>query len=127
MARFGGYLGTHTGTLKIYVGPWSVGTGQFGTFGDFEVKFDGSYDFAGQSGNLAIAIKQTNQNPQESAGPCTVTLNGTNDATATYKVHGDKLTIITALNGTPIDLYVKQGGTQVDNISGHNLWIGQWG
>lgn len=51
-------------------------------------------------------------------------LNGQTDNTATYKVNGKKLTFTTSLNDTPLDIYVKQKGTQVDNISGHNIWIG---
>ena len=58
------------------------------------------------------------------SGPCTLTLNGKTDKAATYQADSSKLTITTTLNAEPIDIYTKQSGTQVDNISGHNLWIG---
>ena len=127
MAKLSDFFGTHTGTLKIYVAGFDIGTGQFRTFGDFEAEFDGSYQFAGRSGGFSIAIALTDQNSEISSGSCTVSLNGSNDATAQYQVHESKLRITTALNDHPIDLYKRIGGTQVDNISGHNLWIGQWG
>lgn len=124
MARISDYIGTHTGTLNISVGGFNIGTGHFNPFSDFQVGFAGSYQFFGQTGNIAIAIKLTNPDPHETAGPCAVTINGTNDNTATYQINGAQMTITTALNGTPMDIYVKDAGTQVDNISGHDLWIG---
>lgn len=127
MAKLTKFIGPHDGQLKIYVGMWNVGSGRFKSCKDFELEFSGSYQAFGQSGEFAIAIQLTDQNPQSSSGPCSVTLNGTTDTDAEYSVAGERLTITTALNNAPIDLYVKQTGTQVDNISGHNLWIGQWG
>jgi hypothetical protein len=53
-----------------------------------------------------------------------VTFNGQTDNAATYQVNGHKLTFKTTLNPVSIDVHASQGGTQVDNVSGHNLWIG---
>ena len=127
MAKLATYVGTHDGSQKIYVGPFSVGAGQFKTFGDFQMEFEGSYKFFGKSGDFAIAVSLTDQQANNASGPCTVTLNGTTDSGAQYQTGNSTLTITTKLNDTPIDLYVKDGGTQVDNVSGHKLWIGQWG
>jgi hypothetical protein len=127
MSKLGPYFGTHTGELKIYVGIFQIGSGSFQTFSDFQAAFAGSYTVAGQPGTFAIGIKLIDHNPASSSGQCEVTLNGNTDSAAAYQVSGPKLTITTALNDTPIDLYVSQGGTQVDNISQHNIWIGQWG
>jgi hypothetical protein len=119
------YFGTHTGNLKIYVGPFQVGSGSFTSFGPTLAGFAGSYDAFGNSGSFAIAIQLLNvQNA--SSGSCKVTLNNSMDDSATYAVVGSKLTFQTALNPTPVNIYVNQGGTQIDGISGHNLWIGQW-
>jgi len=123
MAKLGGYIGAHDGTLNIKAF-FNIGTGQFSTLSDYQLGFNGAYEFMGQSGHFGLAIKLTNQNAQETGGPCAITLNGTFDNNATYQAHNGKMTITTALNDTPIDLYVKNGGTQVDNISGHDLWIG---
>lgn len=118
------YFGPHAGALKIYVGIFSVGTGQFTNFGDFLAIFTGSYSAFGQSGTFAIAIALTDQNAASTSGPCQVTLNGKVDSAATYQVGAQKLTITTLLNTVPLDIYVYQAGTQVDHISGHSIWIG---
>jgi hypothetical protein len=124
MAKLQPYFGPHAGTLKIYVASFDVGSGSFSAFADFQAAFAGSYDFLGQSGNFTIAINLSDQNGTSTSGPCQLTLNGQTDNTAMYKVNGKKLTFTTSLNDTPLDIYVKQKGTQVDNISGHNIWIG---
>jgi hypothetical protein len=110
--------------LNIYVSIFPIGSGSFTTFSDFQAKFVGSYTVAGQPGSFAIEIKLTDHNPTSTSGHCEVMLNGNMDNAATFRVSGQKLTITTHLNSTPIDVYVGQGGTQVDNISGHNIWIG---
>lgn len=125
MAKLGTYIGTHDGTQNIYVGLFSVGEGQFKSFDDFRMEFAGSYQFFGKSGEFAIAVNLTDQQADSATGPCTVTLNGNTDSAAQYQARNGTLTITTTLNSTPIDLHVKDGGTQVDNVSGHNLWIGQ--
>lgn len=127
MAKLNPYFGTHAGEMKIYVGVYQVGKGEFDQFGDFSATFDGSYQFLGQQGTLELQLTLSDQNPAAPAGPCAITLNGKNDTAAKYQVNGQKLTITTELNDTPIDVYGKEGGTQVDNISGHSIWIGQWG
>ena len=124
MAKLGGYFGPHSGTLNIYVGMFDIGSGTFGTFADFHANFAGSYDFMGESGKVALGIALTDQSPASASGPCTVTLNDKTDSAAKYQTNGQKLTIATTLNDAPLDVYPSQGGTQIDNISGHNLWIG---
>ncbi|HVZ53780.1 MAG TPA: hypothetical protein VG986_17565 [Pseudolabrys sp.] len=124
MAKLTPYVGTHSGDLKIWVALFDIGSGQFKNFGDYQMEFQGSYDFAGQSGSFDIAVSLTDQQPNSPSGPCTVTLNGNTDTGAHYQTQNGKLTVTTALNQVPIDLHVKGSGTQVDNISGHNLWIG---
>jgi hypothetical protein len=124
MAKLPAYFGPHTGKLQIYVAGFDIGSGSFSAFADFNAAFAGSYDFLGQSGQFTIAINLSDQNGTSASGPCQVTLNGQTDNAATYKVNGKKLTFTTSLNDTPLDIYVKQKGTQVDNISGHNIWIG---
>ncbi len=126
MAKLGPYFGGHTGTLKIYVGFFPVGSGQFAAFSDYQAKFKGSYQFAGQSGTFSIEIKLTDQNAQSATGPCSINLNGNADNAATYQTSNGKLTVTTALNAAAMDIHVKDGGTQVDNISGHNIWFGPW-
>jgi len=124
MAKLGGYFGPHTGQLKIDLWSWQVGSGAFGAFGDFNCKFTGSYSALGQSGTLILGLALTDQNPASASGPCTVTLNDKTDSAARYQANGEKLTITTTLNTTPLDIYPSQGGTQIDNISNHNVWIG---
>jgi hypothetical protein len=124
MAKLDPYFGPHTGNQKIWVGFFSVGTGTFTQFSDFQAAFDGSYSAFGQSGTFDIQLALTDKNAGAQSGPCTITLNGKTDNAATYQADSEKLTITTTLNAEPIDIYTKQNGTQVDNISGHNLWIG---
>ena len=79
----------------------------------------------GSSGTFTIEVQLLHvQNA--SSGTCKVTLNDKTDASAAYTVAGNKFSLQTNLNPTPIDIYVSQGGTQFDGVSGHNLWIGQW-
>ena len=65
--------------------------------------------------------------PAGSSGSCEITLNEETDNATTYRVDGQKLTFTTRLNDTPVAVYSSEGGTQIDGISGHNVWIGQWG
>jgi hypothetical protein len=124
MAKLEPYFGPHTGPMKIYLGVFQVGSGSFPAFSDFQTQFAGSYSALGQSGTFNIAISLTDQNPASASGPCQVTLNDQTDDAATYHVSGPKLIITTALNDAPLDIYPGQHGTQVDNISNHNIWIG---
>ncbi|PSO17786.1 hypothetical protein [Bradyrhizobium sp. MOS003] len=119
------YFGTHTGNLKIYVGLFKVGSGSFTSFNSNLAAFSGSYSAFGSSGTFTIEVQLLHvQNA--SSGTCKVTLNDKTDASAAYTVAGNKFSLQTNLNPTPIDIYVSQGGTQFDGVSGHNLWIGQW-
>ncbi|TMI99149.1 MAG: hypothetical protein E6G97_23620 [Alphaproteobacteria bacterium] len=124
MAQLNPYFGPHTGTLKIYVGIFRVGQGSFEDFKQFQTSFDGSYNAFGQSGTFDIKLLLSDQNAGAAHGPCAITLNGKTDSAAQYQTDNEKLTITTALNDTPIVIYRSQNGTQVDGISGHNLWIG---
>jgi hypothetical protein len=123
MAKLGAYFGPHAGPLKIWVGFFEVGMGSFTGFSDTDVGFAGSYKAFGQAGNFNIRIRLTDTKPATS-GSCEVTLNASSDAAAKYAIQGAKLTITTKLNQTPVAIYGSQGGTQIDGISGHNLWIG---
>jgi hypothetical protein len=120
------YFGSHTGSMKIYFGIFQIGLGTFTVFNNSEIDFSGSYRTLGQVGTFSIGIQLTNGNPTAASGPCKVMLNGDTDAAAKYRVNGQKLTITTKLNPAPVTIYPSQGGTQVEGISGHNLWIGQW-
>jgi len=124
MAKLTAYFGTHDGSQKIYVGIFSVGSGTFTVFSDPEVGFAGSYQAFGQAGSFTIDIRLTDDNPAATSGPCEVTLNAQIDSAAQYQADA-KLTIVTSLNETPVAIYPSQGGTQIDGVSGHNLWIGQ--
>ena len=124
MATLDPYFGPHNGPMKIYLGVFEVGTGAFPSFSHFQTEFNGSYSAFGQSGTFAIAINLTDQNPASTSGPCRVTLNGKSDNAASYQVAGGKLIVTTNLNGAPLHVYPHQNGTQVDNISDHNIWIG---
>jgi hypothetical protein len=124
MARLGTFFGPHNGQLKIYVSGADVGSGSFGAFADFNANFTGSYSFLFESGNLALGITLADQNPASSSGPCKVTVNGRTDNAAKYQSSGQTLTITTALNDVPLNIYPRQGGTQIDNVSNHNVWIG---
>ena len=124
MAQLDPYFGPHAGKLKIYVGIFSVGQGSFQDFGHFGTTFDGSYNAFGQSGTFDITLLLSDKNVDAPKGPCAITLNGKTDNAAQYQADDEKLTITTALNETPIGIYRHQNGTQVDGISGHNLWIG---
>lgn len=124
MARLSTHFGPHVGNLRIYLGIFSVGSGNFGVFDDFSAAFAGAYEVFGQSGKLALAIRLTDAKPQSTSGPCEITLNGAADKGATYTVSGNKLILTTKLNPTPVNVYISQGGTQFDGVSGHNLWIG---
>lgn len=124
MAKLGGFFGPHNGSLKIYVWNWPIGSGTFNAFNDFDCKFAGSYNAMGQSGTLVLGLVLTDRNPTSASGPCTVTLNDRTDSAARYQSSGQKLTITTTLNGSPLDIYPSESGTQIDNISDHNVWIG---
>jgi hypothetical protein len=124
MAKLGGFFGPHDGELKIYLGDFDIGSGAFGAFSDFAAKFAGSYDALGQSGTFTINVALTDQNPTSTSGPCTITLNDKTDSAAKYQANGQKLTVTTTLNDAPFDIYPSQNGTQIDNISDHNIWIG---
>ena len=127
MAKLSTHFGPHVGSLKIYVGFFEVGSGRFPAFSDTEAEFAGSYQVFGTAGTFNIRIRLTDNNKAAKSGPCEVTLNENVDTTAKYEVNGAKLMIATTLNSTPVAIYLNQGGTQIDNVSGHNLWIGQWG
>jgi hypothetical protein len=124
MATLDANFGPHAGNLKIYVGFFNVGKGTFPAFGQFEATFDGSYSAFGQSGTFDIKLLLSDKNAGAPNGPCAITLNGKTDGAAQYQADGSKLTITTTLNDAPIEIYRSQNGTQVDGISGHNLWIG---
>jgi len=128
MAKLGPYFGTHAGTLEIslqmFIGQFDVGAGSFTLFTDTEVDFTGSYSALGYSGTFIISIKLTDGKPAATSGPCSVTLNTSTDTAATYEVNGAQLTIATKLNPTAVSIYANNGGTQINGISGHNLWIG---
>lgn len=119
------YFGTHTGDLKIYLGLFKVGSGSFSSFNSTLAAFTGSYNAFGSSGTFTIAIQLLHAQ-NASSGTCKVTLNNSTDASAAYSISGNKFSLQTNLNPTPIDIYVSQGGTQFDGVSGHNLWIGHW-
>ena len=126
MAKLTTYFGTHTGALKIYVGMFQVGSGTFTAFDDSEIDFAGSYQAFGKAGKFSIRIRLSDENAARTSGICEVMLNEETDSSAKYRVDGKSLTITTALNQTPVVIYDSQGGTQIEGISGHNLWIGQW-
>ena len=127
MAKLSTHFGPHIGSLKIYVGFFNVGSGSFTTFSDTDAEFAGSYQTFLAAGTFNIRVLLTDNNADAIAGPCEITLNESVDTTAKYEVHGAKLMIATTLNQTPVAIYLNQGGTQIDNISGHNVWIGQSG
>ncbi|UWU94928.1 hypothetical protein [Bradyrhizobium sp. CB1015] len=104
---------------------FKVGSGSFTSFNATMAAFTGSYNAFGSSGTFTIAIQLVHAQ-NATSGTCNVTLNNSTDANAAYTVSGNKFSLQTNLNPTPIDIYVSQGGTQFDGVSGHNLWIGQW-
>jgi hypothetical protein len=118
------FFGPHTGPMKIWVGIFEVGKGNFPTFGNYQAQFAGSYSAFGHSGTFKIGVTLTDQNTASASGPCHVTLNSKTDNAATYQVNAAKLVVTTTLNDAPLEIYPSQNGTQVDNISGHNIWIG---
>jgi hypothetical protein len=124
MAKLGPYFGPHNGGRKVYLGIFQVGSGSFPDFTDFQVQFAGSYSALGHSGLFKLGLSLTDQNTASLSGPCQATLNDQTDTAATYQVTGQKLVVTTALNDTPLEIYRSQNGTQVDNISNHNIWIG---
>jgi hypothetical protein len=124
MAKLSPYFGVHAGPLKIWVGFFEVGSGTFRVFDDTEADFTGSYEAFGQAGTFSLRVRLADRNPTAVSGQCEVALNGNSDVAAKYEVHGAKLTVATTLNSTPVAVYRNERGTQVDGISGHNLWIG---
>ena len=124
MAKLETYFGPHTGPMKIYLGIFQVGSGSFSAFSDFQAQFAGSYSALGHSGTFNIGVNLTDQKPENNSGPCEIALNNQTDNAATYQVSGQKLIVATTLNNTPLEIYASQDGTQVDNISDHNIWIG---
>jgi hypothetical protein len=124
MARPSPYFGVHAGPLKIWVGFFEVGSGTFSLLNDTEADFAGAYKAFGQAGNFSLRVRLADPNPAATSDKCEVTLNGKADVGAKYEVHGAQLTVATTLNPTPVAVYCNQNGTQIDGISGHNLWIG---
>ena len=124
MAKLTTYFGPHSGVLRVYVGMFKVGSGEFSSFDDFHAAFSGSYKVFGKSGTLSLDVKLTDQQPDSTSGACEINLNNQTDNSAQYHVGDEKLTLTTKLNQTPIEVYVAQGGTQFNGVSDHNLWIG---
>ena len=124
MATLDPFFGPHTGLMKIWLGFFEVGSGNFLAFANYQTQFDGTYSALGQSGTFKIGVTLTDQNAASASGPCQVTLNNNTDNAATYQVSAAKLVVTTTLNDVPLEIYPSQNGTQVDNISGHNIWIG---
>ncbi len=124
MTTLSAHFGPHAGEMRIFVGIFDVGNGSFDSFGEFDAKFGGAYDFLGQSGTFNIGVKLGDTNPASPSGPCELTLNDKTDNAATYQVNADKLVVTTTLNDAPVNVYPHQGGTQIDGISGHSFWIG---
>jgi hypothetical protein len=124
MATLPPFFGNHTGMLKIYVSVFAVGSGNFAIFDNEQVKFAGSYTFFTQDGAIALGLKLTDNNPAATTGTCAITLNSQTDNAATYQVVGEKLSITTTLNDGAVQVYSSQNGTQIDGVSGHNVWIG---
>jgi hypothetical protein len=124
MATLEPYFGKRTGTLDLYVDSFKIGSGSFTTFSNFEAEITGSYTVFGQPGTFAIAIKLTDNDPVATHGPCEITINGQKDGAGKYQTTNQKLTLATTLNAGTLDIYVKQGGTQIDRVTGHNFWLG---
>jgi len=124
MAKLEPYFGPHAGPMKIYLGFFQVGSGDFSSFSDYQAQFAGTYSALGNSGTFAIAISLTDRNAANNSGPCHVTLNSQTDNAASYDASSGKLVVTTTLNAAPLEIYPSQNGTQVDNISDHNIWIG---
>lgn len=97
MARIAPYFGPHTGPLKIWLGIFQIGSGNFTAFSDFQADFSGTYSALGHSGRFAIKIALTDQNAASTSGACHIVLNGRTDNTATYEADGAKLTVKTVL------------------------------
>jgi hypothetical protein len=68
MAALGSYFGAHTADLKIYMGSFQIGLGNFGEFDDFDVEFTGSYVVLFNSGDLTIGIKLSDKKPTDLSG-----------------------------------------------------------
>ena len=117
------FFGDHTGTLKIYLGFFPVGWGTFTAFTADQATFSGQYNAFGQSGTFTLSIQLPAQ--PKPTGTCKLTLNATSDDAAKYQTNGNALTLTTTLNPTAIHIYPHNGGTQIDGVSGHNLWIGE--
>ena len=60
------------------------------------------------------------RNPAATHGASEITINGQKDGAGKYQTINQKPT----LNASTLDIYVKQGGTQIDRGSGHNFWLG---
>ncbi len=102
MAKIAPYFGPHSGPLKIWLGIFQIGSGNFTAFSDFQADFAGTYSALGHSGRFAIKIALTDQNTASTSGACHIVLNGRTDNTATYEADGAKLTVKTVLNDTPL-------------------------
>ena len=124
MAKLSPFFGPHDGKLRIFVKVFSVGSRTFKSFEDFRAAFGGSFKAFGQSGTFDLSIRLSDGDTSAKSGPCELALNDKTDNNATYQVSGKKLTLTTKLNDTPIEFFPAQGGTQVNGVSGHNLWIG---
>jgi hypothetical protein len=119
MATLYPFAGNYTGTMNIYVYGWInnyVGTGGFTSFSSFQAVFSGQYDYLGVQGNLLVSLELTDQDPDATSGPCSITLLGNTDSNATYQVNGQYLTITTALNSEPFNIYSYKGGTEFDDL-----------
>ena len=110
--------------MRIFVKVFSVGSGTFKSFEDFRAAFGGSYKAFGKSGTFDLSIRLSDGDTSAKSGPCELALNDKADNNATYQDSGKKLILTTKLNDTPIEFFPAQGGTQVDGVSGHSLWIG---
>ena len=124
MAKLGPFFGPHDGQMRIFAGLFQVGSGTFTQFADYQVGFSGTYSFLGQNGAIILQLQLTDANPTSQSGPCSISINNQSDNAATYNVAGQQLSITTTLNSTPVTIYSSQNGTQINNISGHNAWIG---
>ena len=133
MATLNPFIGQTSGPLEICLLSQDVGSGTVTSQTDFEIAFSGSFSIFGESGSITFSIALTDQNPDTTSGPCTITVNGNTDANASYSVVDDELNITTSLQpGTTLLVYQDDNGTEIEDvvIPGHNphdVWIGtEW-
>lgn len=102
--------------LKTHRVFWrTVGRGTANAVSDFEMEVDGRVELKVYQGDLQIHIALLDQDEAATAGPCLLRVNSLSDDKASYRTHGDGLTISAVMSGKEVQ--VRFSRSQPNNMT----------